>query len=149
MPWKGSVCQRSEERCSEYCLYEDLFFLPLPSPHVLITRGRNGYYVIVKEIKPGSDFGEILQRSQKDCVVFAYVYGFKSLSEDKSRLGEDGGKLLRFCSLSWAWQWVVLDINPELAQSKGSLQHVTPPQKREHHPALSTPHTRHRIKACS
>lgn len=47
----------------------------------------------MKEIKPGSNLGEILQRSQKDCLVYTDVYGFKSLSEDKGRSGEDGGNL--------------------------------------------------------
>lgn len=89
MPQKGSVCRHSEKHCSEHCWYEDLLLLPLPSLCFRGTRGRNVYCVLVKDIKPGSDLGEILQRSQKDCLDFAYVYGFKSL-----RTRADRGRIL-------------------------------------------------------
>lgn len=81
-------------------LVRKLALLPLPSLNSIVTRDRDIYCFIVKEIKTGSGLEEILQRNQKDCLALACVCGFKSVSNVKGTLGENCEKLVRFCSLT-------------------------------------------------
>lgn len=76
-----------------------LALLPLPFLNSIVTRDRDTYCFIGKEIKTGSDLEETLQRNQKDCLALACVCEFKGLSKVKGTLGKNWGKLVQFYSL--------------------------------------------------
>lgn len=133
---KGSVEQRSEEHCLEHHLHEDLFFLPLPSLHFIVTRGRNMYYGIVKEIKPGSDFGEILQRRQKDCLWLCLWIQESPWGQQQVGGGWWETCMVLFLVLSMAVCCAEHKSRVCSEQRKLSAWHVP---KWQRHPALSSP----------
>lgn len=133
---KGSVRQRSEEHCLEHRLHEHLFFLPLPSLHFTVTSGRNVYYRIVKEIKPGSDFREILQRRQKDCLCLCLWIQESPWGQEQVGGGWWETSLVLFLVLSMAVGCAGHKSRVCSERRRLSAWHVS---KWEHHPALSSP----------
>lgn len=120
--------------------------LPLPFLNSIVTRDRDIYCFIVKEIKTvkGLDLKETLQRNQKDCLALARVCGFKGLSK------YFGGECGETCTILFLVLSNAVGCAGHKCRACLEQRKLAPCRASEMgtHPILSSPHTHHRIKAC-